>query len=96
MGLSCELQPVIAFRYHAEVGPGLIENELDHIFVGWADSDPSPDPAEADAWRWMSVGGVQRSVRGNPEWYAAWFPLALHHLLAAGIPEGPEGLSTDG
>jgi isopentenyl-diphosphate delta-isomerase len=87
MGFDCALGEVTAFTYRAEVSGGLIENEYDHVFVGWSHSDPLPDPAEADAWCWMSMDCVRQSVRSDPGRYSAWFPIALQHLLVRGIPE---------
>lgn len=96
MGLVCELRAVTAFVYRAGVGDGLVENEYDHVFVGWTDSDPDPDPAEADRWCWMPLIEVRRSVGREPERYAAWFAPALQHLLTAGIPERLEIRSVEG
>jgi isopentenyl-diphosphate delta-isomerase len=89
MGIDCALTPVTAFTYCADVGEGLVENEYDHVFVGWTDTDPRPDPAEADAWCWVPVAEVRRSLKREPERYSAWFALALRGLFAQGIPDTP-------
>jgi isopentenyl-diphosphate delta-isomerase len=89
MGIDCALIPVAAFSYRAEVGGGLIENEYDHVFVGWTDTEPRPDPLEADAWCWAPIGDVRRNLQRDPERYSAWFAIALRHLLARGVPEMP-------
>lgn len=92
MGLDCPLTPVIAFTYRAELGEGLVENEYDHVFVGWVDGDPHPDPSEADAWCWAPIGDLQWYLRRHPERFSAWFAIALGHLLgpASGLEDVPE------
>jgi isopentenyl-diphosphate Delta-isomerase len=75
MGFDCPLVPAFRFTYRAEVGGGLVEHELDHVFVGRWSGDPQPDPAEADDWRWLSLAGAARDAAEHPERYTAWFRL---------------------
>lgn len=73
MGFDCELQFVKKFQYRVEFGDGLIENELDHIYVGRFDSEPKPNPTEVCNYRWVAVPQLFDDVKTNPEMYTYWF-----------------------
>ena len=38
------------FVYRADFGTGVVEYEYDHVFLGWWDGEPSPDPTECSEW----------------------------------------------
>ncbi|HEY4658513.1 MAG TPA: isopentenyl-diphosphate Delta-isomerase [Gemmatimonadaceae bacterium] len=73
MGIQCTLERAGRFTYRADVGGGLIEHEVDHLFVGRSGSDPSPDAGEVGAWRWARPDEIDRDLAERPEQYAAWF-----------------------
>jgi len=77
MGIECALRPAFAFTYRAQVGPGLVEHEYDHVFVGHYDGEPSPSADEVDAWRWTPVGEVADEVALVPERFTPWFRLVF-------------------
>jgi isopentenyl-diphosphate delta-isomerase len=83
MGFDCDLSPAGTFLYRAEVGGGLVEHELDHLFTGRHDADPSPDPAEAGEWRWQSPRDALAEAEAHPERFTPWFSLALRELAGA-------------
>ena len=84
MGFDCALEPAGTFTYRADVGGGLVEHEVDHVFTGRHDADPAPDPAEADAWRWQRPEDALAEAEAHPERFTPWFPLALRAWLQAG------------
>lgn len=79
MGFACALQFSGTFIYHAPVGHGLVEHELDHLFVGHFDGAPRPNPAEVDDWRWVHLEELERDLAARPDAYVAW----LRPLLSA-------------
>lgn len=80
MGFDCALAPASRLRYLALLENGLVENEIDHVLVGTWDGDPAPDPAEADAWRWIGRFELEAWLARSPEDFAAWFRLILTTL----------------
>jgi isopentenyl-diphosphate delta-isomerase type 1 len=72
MGLDCPLEEIYAFSYSADVGGGLIENEFDHVFWGFCDAAPTPDPEEAADWQWVPVDALGKALAEFPERYAPW------------------------
>ena len=81
MGIGdCELRPAARFIYRANLTNGLLEHELDHLFVGrWA-GDPVPNPSEVSEWRWMSVTSLRRDLAANAANYTAWLDPVIAHL----------------
>jgi len=78
MGLRVPLGDVGTFLYRAEdPASGLVEHELDHVLVGGHDGDPTPDPAEVDGWRWVSIDALAADVTARPERYTPWLSPAL-------------------
>jgi isopentenyl-diphosphate delta-isomerase len=80
MGFDCALRPLSVLRYTAELDHGLVENEIDHVLVGEHEGDPRPDPAEAEAWRWVDGNWLERSIAASPGEFTVWFRLILEHV----------------
>jgi len=72
MRISCPLEELFQFGYCAELGNGLWENEYDHVFVGWSDDSPRPDPEEVAEWKWMDYPDLQRALLVEPTQYTYW------------------------
>lgn len=87
MGIHCALSHAGTFLYRAELGAGLIEHELDHVFVGRWNARPDPEPNEVGAWRWIACDTLLSELVTRPAHFTAWLPPALavaatHPLLA--------------
>ncbi|HAM15157.1 MAG TPA: isopentenyl-diphosphate Delta-isomerase [Eggerthellaceae bacterium] len=74
---AVDLRELCAFAYRAEFESGLCEYEYDHVFVGRCEGDPSPDPAEVDAVRWVGFDAVAAELASDPRAFAAWAPMVL-------------------
>lgn len=89
MGIRCEtLVRAFSFTYRAEVGNGLIEHELDHVFTGTSDELPATDPGEVMDFKYLSLDEIEKELAQNPERYTTWFqlifgPLRAHRANAA-------------
>jgi isopentenyl-diphosphate delta-isomerase len=73
MGVSCALYPTTALTYRLEVGDGLFEHELNHIFVGTFDGDPQPSLNEVAAWAWVDSTALRALRRGRARSLTPWF-----------------------
>lgn len=83
MGIGCPLEPAFEFVYRARLPGGLVEHELDHVFVGRFDGVPAPDPREVAAWRWAEVEEVRAEQASAPERFSVWFRVAFERLHPA-------------
>ena len=73
MGFDCELKDMFSFIYKAPFDNGLTEHELDHVFVGYCDTEPKINPDEVDSWKWMPIDELKKDIVENPDNYTVWF-----------------------
>jgi isopentenyl-diphosphate delta-isomerase len=81
MGLDCALTEAFTFMYKEDVGGGLVENEFDHVFVGYCDRDPKPDPAEVSEWKWISLEELESDLKTHLKDYTVWFRLCFPQIF---------------
>ena len=86
MGFACPLLPLTTVTYRADVGNGLIEHELVHVFAGLYQGAIRPHPQEADGYDWVTPGALQADLLAAPGRYSIWFKkyCAEHWDLIAG------------
>ena len=72
LGFECPLEPAGTVRYRLEVGDGLIEHELDHVFVGRYDGTPLCEPGEASHWAAVAPGELERRLAAQPDAFTPW------------------------
>ena len=82
LGITVPLTPLLRFTYRAELENGLIEHELDHVFVGRFDGIPVPDPAEVSEWRWVAPDTLNAEMALAPGTFTAWFRLLLPEVTS--------------
>jgi isopentenyl-diphosphate delta-isomerase len=73
MGFTCPLAPMGALIYRADVGGGLIEHELVHLFSGRYEGPIHPDPREAEDYAWRPLRDVRREALASPDRFTVWF-----------------------
>ncbi|MDG2506413.1 MAG: NUDIX domain-containing protein, partial [Crocinitomicaceae bacterium] len=61
------------FQYKCDFDNGLIEHELDHVFIGETDDTPHLNTDEAMAFKWMSIEELETDMKNNPDNYTYWF-----------------------
>jgi isopentenyl-diphosphate Delta-isomerase len=78
MGFVVVLQEVGMFQYRAEFDNGLVENEIDHVLIGFLqDQEIKPNPAEAADYRWIDMPELQAELSDNPENFTPWLEKGL-------------------
>lgn len=80
MGLRCKLFPAFNFTYQAAVGNGLIEHELDHVFIGNCDDKPILNPKEAADFVYLSFEATKNKINAQPELFTEWFKLVFERV----------------
>ncbi|PKP36778.1 MAG: isopentenyl-diphosphate delta-isomerase [Bacteroidetes bacterium HGW-Bacteroidetes-15] len=88
MGFDTELSYVTKFHYRVEFTNGLIENEIDHIYVGYFNGTPSPNPTEVAGYKWMSLQEISKDIDLNPNNYTYW----TKHIFKNHLEELEEAL----
>jgi len=80
MGMHAELRKLFNFKYKAGLDNGLIEHELDHIFVGVTDEVPRINSEEVYEWRYASTDEIRSEIKKDKEVYTAWFRLMFEEV----------------
>lgn len=84
LGIEVELSEKFDFIYKANVGGGLWEHELDHVFTGYYDSDFDLNKDEVEQVRYISMENLDKEMSENPEKFTEWFKIILeeykHHF----------------
>lgn len=87
LGIETLLKPIFSFVYRAEdLQSGLIEHELDTVFVGIYNApvcDFNLD--EVAAVKWLTPSEAFWELDYNPEKYSLWYKIALDELRRRGL-----------
>jgi isopentenyl-diphosphate delta-isomerase len=87
MGFSVPLKHLKTFHYRVEFDNGLIENEIDHIYVGFFNQEPKPNPKEVANYKLIDLPSIKKEIELHPEEFTYWFRHIVKHyyqeLLAA-------------
>lgn len=75
LGIGCDLSEQFTFIYKAEVGNGLVEHELDHVFFGTHDGPLFPDRNEVSDVQWMGMKDLADDLSASPDRYTVWLGL---------------------
>ncbi|MFC3198552.1 isopentenyl-diphosphate Delta-isomerase [Parapedobacter deserti] len=91
MGLAVPLTFAFTFLYRAAFDNGLVEHELDHVFVGYTDSNPALNPDEAAAFHWAGLQEIGEGIKSNPDRYTAWFKLIYERAFGSAASDNRSG-----
>jgi isopentenyl-diphosphate delta-isomerase len=74
-----KLAPCDQIEYRADVGGGMVEHEVVHLFTANLDphSTVTPDPAEVMAVRWLAIGALRAEVAATPQAFTPWLRIYL-------------------
>ena len=81
MGFECDIRNSFTFLYKSDVGDGLTEHEFDHVFIGYSETEPNPNPEEVEDWKYVDMNWLLTDVKEHPENYTVWFVIALAELI---------------
>lgn len=77
LGMTVSLNELFQFTYRAELEYGLIEHEIDHVFWGITNEDPTINLTEVMSYKWISLLELKQDMNAHPEKYTAWFNLLM-------------------
>lgn len=77
LGIDVELNHKFFFIYKANVGDGLWEHELDHVFVGNYEGEFSLNPDEVSEVRYIAQDQLDKEMAAHPEKFTEWFKIIL-------------------
>lgn len=69
--------------YHLELGDGMIEHELDHLYTGFYDGVFMLDSDEVSEVVWRDLNEVLEDISVQPQLFTDWFKVLLPALSEA-------------
>lgn len=72
MGFDCTLQHKFSFIYKVQFDNGLYEHELDHVYTGVYEEEPSINPDEVNTFKWIKWEQLLEDVNKNMADYTFW------------------------
>ena len=75
MGIITKVRPIFSFLYQAELSSDLIEHELDHVFIGFTNKKPNPNPEEVCDWKYIDETSLKKSFHDIPDAFSPWFKM---------------------
>lgn len=82
MGMEADLKELFSFIYKAPFDNGLTEHELDHVLLGYSDSDPNINPDEVAAFRWAPLETIAAEMQADPDQFTAWFKIIFDRFYS--------------
>ncbi len=67
--------------YKADMGNGLTEHELDHVFLAVSDEKPSPNPEEVSETLYLEDVEIRKQIEHYPEQYTYWFKALYQKVM---------------
>ena len=78
LGVDVALDHVGTFTYRAQdAASGLVEHEIDHVFVGTVEAELRWDPAEVAEVDYVSMDELRRRMDESPDQFVPWLAPAL-------------------
>jgi len=80
MGFDCNLTFLKTITYKIQLDNKLIENEIDHIFVGYANLTPILNPNEVSDYKWINIQELIISIKKNPLEFTYWLKEIVYSI----------------
>jgi isopentenyl-diphosphate delta-isomerase len=79
LNIATVLQNLGWFHYNVDFLDGLTENEIDHVLFGVVATEISvtPNPAEVNNYRWITLEGLEDEMAIFPNRFTPWLKQAL-------------------
>lgn len=81
MGIETPLTNVGKFHYIAHFENGLVENEVDHVLVGFIDKENfAVNKNEVEAFRWITLLNLKKEMESHPALFTPWLTKAIEKI----------------
>lgn len=81
MGFDCELKKMFSFKYKTKFENSLIENEIDHVFIGRYNGEVNINKNEAEEHKWIKLSKLKSDIKKNPNCYTYWLKVLMNKYL---------------
>lgn len=77
LGITCDCKEKFKFKYQIEFDNGLIEHEIDHVFIGHYNGNVFPNEEEVEGVRWVPLNKLNKEMSEHPEDFTYWFKILM-------------------
>jgi isopentenyl-diphosphate delta-isomerase len=81
MGMNTKLFPTFSFQYKSNLDHNMIENELDHVFIGYSNDLPKLNKKEVESYCYMSPELIELGLESHPDEYTTWLKICFKELM---------------
>jgi len=81
MGMDTTLFPTFSFQYKSNLDHDMIENELDHVFIGYSNEIPVLNKKEVESYCYMSPELLELGIEKHPDEYTTWLKICFKELM---------------
>lgn len=78
---AVELEEIDLIQYKCSFDNGLIENEIDHIFVGNYDGKVNFNKDEIDDIKWINKEELINWINDKPDEFTYWFKVLVNKVI---------------
>lgn len=82
LGFDCKCKEAFHFIYRSSFNNGLIEYELDHVFLGEYCGDVHCNLNEASEVKWIDFSELKDELLTCPESFSNWFIIAAPKVMS--------------
>lgn len=82
LGVKCNVEEKFVFHYRAEFDNGLVEDEIDHVFIGNLYDEVKINKDEIHEVKWIDVRELRNIDKSE---FAYWFKVIIEELIERNI-----------
>lgn len=82
MGMKAETNFAFSFIYKVQFSNELFEHELDHVYVGYSNVKPEPNPEEVMNWKYASLDEIKQLMQLHPNAFTEWFKICFKEVVS--------------
>ena len=79
--MKANLKLAFSFKYKASLDHGLIEHELDHVFIGYSNELPTLNLEEVESYCYISPKLLQFGLENPMNEYTEWLKICFNQLI---------------
>jgi isopentenyl-diphosphate delta-isomerase len=92
MGIITKVRSIFTFLYKAELSSDLIEHELDHVFIGFTNKKPNPNPEEVCDWKYIDETSLKKLFHDIPDAFSPWFKMCCARAFESAYTQNSKEL----
>lgn len=81
LGFTTGLKKIFKFQYHSKFPDGLIEHELDYVYLAYYNGAIYPAPEEVMDYTYMELEKINSTIKSSPAKFTTWFQIAFPKVL---------------